>query len=69
MAQDLYNTLMNLQCELVAERNLVNPEQISWLQYDILSILQPQASRPTVMSRQLGITQVKLSRISKNCVN
>ena len=37
MAQDLYNTLMNLQCELVAERNLVNPEQISWLQYDILN--------------------------------
>lgn len=62
MTQDLYNTLMNLQCELVAERNLVNPEQISWLQYDILNILQPQSSRPTVMSRQLGITQVKLSK-------
>lgn len=62
MAQDLYNTLMNLQCELVAERNLVNPEQISWLQYDILNILQSEASRPTVMSRQLGITQVKLSK-------
>lgn len=56
MVQDLYNTLMYLQCELVAERNLVNPEEISWLQYDILNILQPGASRPTVMSRQLGIT-------------
>lgn len=62
MATDLYNTLMNLQCELVAERNLVNPQQISWLQYDILNILQTHSSRPTVMSRQLGITQVKLSK-------
>lgn len=59
---DLYQTLMNLQCELVAERNLVNPGQITWLQYDILSILQEHASKPTALSKSLGITQAKLSK-------
>lgn len=62
MKNKLYETLINLQCELVAERNLVNPEQISWLQYDILTVLQCQASRPTDLSKRLGITQVKLSK-------
>lgn len=60
--KELYQALMNLQCELVAERNLVNPGQISWLQYDILSILQEHSRKPTSLSRQLGITQVKLSK-------
>ncbi|KGG54978.1 MarR family winged helix-turn-helix transcriptional regulator [Lactobacillus sp. wkB10] len=58
----LYQTLMDLQCELVAERNLVNPGQINWLQYDILSVLQDHARKPTVLSRQLGIKQAKLSK-------
>lgn len=62
MKNKLYDTLMNLQCELVAERNLVNPEQISWLQYDILNVLQDQACRPTDLSKRLGISQVKLSK-------
>lgn len=35
----LTDALMQLQCELVAERNLVNPNEISWLQYDILMAL------------------------------
>ena len=60
--KDLYQALMNLQCELVAERNLVNPGKISWLQYDILNALQEHSSKPTVLSRQLGITQAKLSK-------
>lgn len=33
---DLRSILMHLQCELVAERSLVNPLDISWLQYDVL---------------------------------
>ncbi|SUX08779.1 Uncharacterised protein [Campylobacter sputorum subsp. bubulus] len=33
---DLKTSLVDLQCEMVAEKNLVNPKQITWLQYDIL---------------------------------
>ncbi|SYW02846.1 Transcriptional regulator, MarR family (fragment) [Oenococcus oeni] len=32
MKDNLFNTLINLQCDLVAERNLVNPQNITWLQ-------------------------------------
>ncbi len=34
--------LVNLQCELVAERTRLNPKTISWLQYDILNILNSE---------------------------
>ena len=37
---DLETALIQLQCELVAERNLVNPNGLSWLQYDILNLLR-----------------------------
>lgn len=37
---DLKRAIMELQCEMVAERNSVNPKNISWLQYDILSQLK-----------------------------
>lgn len=32
----LKKAIIELQCEMVAERNLVNPKEITWLQYDIL---------------------------------
>jgi len=54
--------LSQLQCELVAERNLVNPAEVSWLQYDILSLLKLKPLLPKELSKHLGITKSKLSK-------
>lgn len=62
MTEQLQVTLSQLQCELVAERNLVNPDGISWLQYDILSLLKSEAKLPKQLSQHLGITKTKLSK-------
>ena len=53
---DLRSILMHLQCELVAERSLVNPLDISWLQYDVL--LQ--------LDREHEISRTKLSKALKS---
>lgn len=53
--------VMHLQCELVAERNLVNPEELSWLQYDILSRLsQVDYMLPSELCILLGISRANL---------
>ena len=58
--------LINLQCELVAERNRVNLKEISWLQYDILHLLSQQKWQlPSEMSTSLGISRTKLSKALK----
>lgn len=58
--------LINLQCELVAERNRINPKSISWLQYDILNILQSEKEvLPSKLSKLLGISRSKLSKALK----
>lgn len=63
---DLKTSLMNLQCEMVAERALVNPRNISWLQYDILFQLQKEnGSVPSHLSVVLGTSRVKLSKALK----
>jgi len=60
------DVLINLQCELVAERNRVNPKEISWLQYDILHLLSQQKWQlPSEMSTSLGISRTKLSKALK----
>src|SRR5689334_12229912 len=60
------DVLINLQCELVAERNRVNPKEISWLQYDILHLLSQQGwSLPSEISASLGISRTKLSKALK----
>lgn len=62
----LTNTLINLQCELVAERNLNNPKNISWLQYDILHHLSIEKEQlPSEISIVLGISRTKLSKALK----
>lgn len=66
MDTELTNTLMHLQCELVAERNLVNPADISWLQYDILTALHNHDLLPSELSLYLGLSR---SKLSKNLVN
>lgn len=62
MITELTDALMHLQCELVAERNLVNPNEISWLQYDILTALQSHALLPSELSVYLGLSRSKLSK-------
>ncbi|WP_438495282.1 MarR family winged helix-turn-helix transcriptional regulator [Paenibacillus sp. IHBB 3054] len=60
------DVLINLQCELVAERNRVNPKEINWLQYDILHLLSQQKWQlPSEMSTSLGISRTKLSKALK----
>jgi MarR family transcriptional repressor of emrRAB len=62
----LENVLKNLQCELVAERARVNPQTISWLQYDILNILNSESELlPSKISILLGINRTKLSKALK----
>lgn len=63
---NLEEVLVNLQCELVAERTRLNPKTISWLQYDILNILNSETEmRPSQMSVLLGISRTKLSKALK----
>lgn len=59
----LKSSLANLQCELVAERALANPEGITWLQYDVLFQLSKEGQMvPSSLSAVLGISRVKLSK-------
>ena len=58
----LYDALMYLQCEFVAERNRVNPGNITWQQFDILTVLRTGASTPSQIGQRLGITRSKVSK-------
>ncbi len=64
---DLKSVLLNLQCELVAERNTVNPKEISWLQYDILfQLTKEKETLPSQLSLILGVSRTKLSKSLKS---
>lgn len=64
---DLKSSLIDLQCELVAERALVNPDNISWLQYDVLAQLSKvEGSLPSQLSVMLGVSRTKLSKSLKD---
>ena len=58
----LYNALMYLQCEFVAERNRANPGNITWQQYDILTVLRTGASMPSQIGQRLGMNRSKVSK-------
>lgn len=63
---DLKSTLIELQCEMVAERNLVNPKEITWLQYDILYQVKKEGEiLPSDLSLLLGVSRTKLSKALK----
>lgn len=63
---DLKTSLIDLQCEMVAERTLVNPQNISWLQYDILYQLKKEGEiLPSNLSVILGTSRTKLSKALK----
>lgn len=58
--------ITKLQCELVAERSLVNPEGITWLQYDVLLLLsQKDFILPSELCTLLGVSRVKLAKSLK----
>jgi len=64
---DLRSILMHLKCELVAERSLVNPLDISWLQYDVLLQLDREHEMlPSELSLVMGISRTKLSKALKS---
>ena len=64
---DLRSILIHLQCELVAERSLVNPLDISWLQYDVLLQLDREHEMlPSELSLVMGISRTKLSKALKS---
>ena len=64
---DLRGILMHLQCELDAERSLVNPLDISWLQYDVLLQLDREHEMlPSELSLVMGISRTKLSKALKS---
>lgn len=63
---DLKKAIIELQCEMVAERNLVNPKEITWIQYDILHYLSKQSEvLPSDLSLILGVYRSKLSKFLK----
>lgn len=62
----LKQSLIHLQCELVAERNGVNPKELSWLQYDILTVLNTKGIKyPSELSEYLKISRSKTSKALK----
>lgn len=65
--EDLKKALIDLQCEMVAERTLASPKDISWLQYDILIQVEKQEKvLPSNLSVILGVSRTKLSKALKN---
>ncbi|PKV10367.1 MarR family winged helix-turn-helix transcriptional regulator [Bifidobacterium asteroides] len=58
----LYDALMYLQCEFVAERNRVNPGNITWQQFDILTILRTGTSTPSQIGQRLSMSRSKISK-------
>lgn len=64
---DVRSILIHLQCELVAERALVNPHGVSWLQYDVLLQLDREHRMlPSDLSIIMGISRTKLSKALKS---
>jgi MarR family transcriptional repressor of emrRAB len=65
--KELQTALIDLQCEMVAERTLANPKEISWLQYDILIQLEKHEKiLPSNLSLLLGVSRTKLSKALKD---
>ncbi|PHM67591.1 putative regulator PapX protein [Xenorhabdus stockiae] len=61
------DALSRLQCVLVARRTMVNPEGVSWAQYDVLHLLrQYQSMNPGVIGEKLGFTRSKTSKILRS---
>ena len=58
----LYDALMYLQCEFVAERNRVNPGNITWQQFDILTVLRTGSFMPSQIGQRLGMSRSKVSK-------
>ncbi|WP_225999905.1 MarR family winged helix-turn-helix transcriptional regulator [Paenibacillus sp. BJ-4] len=61
---ELGNALSFLQCVLVARRSKINPEHITWAQYDVLELLRIRGPLvPSVISDALGSSRSSTSKI------
>ncbi|MBG9791370.1 MarR family transcriptional regulator [Paenibacillus dendritiformis] len=59
----LENALSHLQCVLVARRARINPEQLTWAQYDILELLRIIGPlMPSEISERLGMSRSAISK-------
>ncbi|WCF10830.1 MarR family transcriptional regulator [Paenibacillus thiaminolyticus] len=59
----LENSLSHLQCVLVARRARINPEQLTWAQYDILELLRIRGPlMPSEISERLGMSRSAISK-------
>jgi MarR family transcriptional repressor of emrRAB len=64
--ESVKNALIELQCEMVAERTYINPNDISWFQYDILHFINIHKNiSPSKLSLELGTSKSKLSKALK----
>ncbi|SCW79492.1 DNA-binding transcriptional regulator, MarR family [Paenibacillus tianmuensis] len=60
---ELENALSHLQCVLIARRTRVNPEQLTWAQYDILEILRIRGPMmPSLIGETLGMSRPATSK-------
>lgn len=60
---ELENALSYLQCVLIARRTRINPEQVTWAQYDVLEFLRIQGPMmPSVLSKSLGMSRSSTSK-------
>ncbi|UUZ79036.1 MarR family transcriptional regulator [Paenibacillus sp. P26] len=61
---ELEDALSHLQCVLVARRTRINPEQITWAQYDVLESLRIHGPMmPSAISDALGMSRSAASKI------
>jgi DNA-binding MarR family transcriptional regulator len=58
------NSLSFLQCVLIARRSKVNPDHITWAQYDLLELLRIRGPLvPSVISDALGASRSSTSKV------
>lgn len=61
--KDLENALSLLQCVLVARRTRINPDQLTWSQYDVLEILRIRGPMmPSIIGETLGMSRSVTSK-------
>ncbi|MCA7014960.1 MarR family transcriptional regulator [Dickeya dadantii] len=59
--------LSKLQCVLVARRTIMNPDGITWPQYDTLDLLRQQKNlTPSILGEKLGFARPKMSKILRS---
>ncbi|WP_244879995.1 MarR family winged helix-turn-helix transcriptional regulator [Pectobacterium betavasculorum] len=67
LVSPLEMALSKLQCVLVARRAVMNPDGITWPQYDTLDLLRQQKNlTPSILGEKLGFARPKMSKILRS---